>query len=585
MQPELRGLFGPDSGSYKRMKMIYNQRNHSGFHETDINRITEVCMYKVVIADDEVKLCQLIENIIDWKSLDATIVGTANDGISALDLVRDRQPDVLITDIRMPGYDGLELIAKAKEADSRLQIIVISGYRQFEYARTAMQYGVENYLLKPINEEELYEILRGIFLKKQKEQADQSRTESLEKIVETDGKVMRERFMEYVCHPSEGNPLLTDADEVNRIYHCHFKHGLFQGWLLKPDIPIKNMTMEEYGILLRRSEEQVRKEAENYPEMVVLTLISMEGVYILINHGETAETDMHRIFNRLQSMIGSWRDLFWDISVTVGMGENVSTVEEIPVTMKQAKRAVFSRVFSGNGQIIPARNVRVSGHRAEELLTSARRTQMEERVKMLDINGVISLIEEISAGYLAMNDTDGLFLYETVQELMNVFFFAMRHLDPDFKEKQAMDRFYEYFCMCTKPEEIFQFLRKIILQYLAAADEQRSRAEAKPVRDAKKYIIENFDKPLKLDEISSMLGFNSAYFSSLFKKETGENLSEFLMKVRIEKAKELLVSTDASLVDIAEQVGYTDLKYFSKLFKKEIEISPSDYRKLYHQLH
>ena len=107
-------------------------------------------MMKVIVADDEAKVCQLICSLVDWASLDMEVAGVAHNGIEALELVETLRPDLIITDIRMPGYDGLELISRAKAAKPDLDFIIVSGYRHFEYAQSAIKYGVSDYLLKPI---------------------------------------------------------------------------------------------------------------------------------------------------------------------------------------------------------------------------------------------------------------------------------------------------------------------------------------------------------------------------------------------------------------------------------------------------
>ncbi len=123
-------------------------------------------MIKVVIADDEENVCQLIRGLIDWKSLDMEIVGVAHNGVEALELIKTLSPDLMITDIRMPGYDGLEMIQRAKMIKDNLDFIIISGYRHFEYAQNAIKYGVSDYLLKPIKKEDFLIALnkmRGTF--------------------------------------------------------------------------------------------------------------------------------------------------------------------------------------------------------------------------------------------------------------------------------------------------------------------------------------------------------------------------------------------------------------------------------------
>lgn len=121
-------------------------------------------MIKVIVADDEEKVCSLICKLADWKAFDMEVVSTAYNGIEALERIKTLEPDVVITNIRMPGYDGIELIARAKEINEHIEFIIISGHRHFEYAQSAIKYGVSDYLLKPINKVELSDTLEKIRL-------------------------------------------------------------------------------------------------------------------------------------------------------------------------------------------------------------------------------------------------------------------------------------------------------------------------------------------------------------------------------------------------------------------------------------
>lgn len=127
-------------------------------------------MIRVLIADDEDRICKLIIKLIDWEALDMEVIATANNGVETLDLIKKENPDIVITDIRMPGYDGLEMIERAIKINDKLEFIVISGYSEFEYAKRAIDYGVRGYLLKPINKDELTKLLfeiKGIIEKKE----------------------------------------------------------------------------------------------------------------------------------------------------------------------------------------------------------------------------------------------------------------------------------------------------------------------------------------------------------------------------------------------------------------------------------
>ena len=164
-------------------------------------------MLKVVLADDENKILLLLQKLIDWKGLGYEIVGTANDGLRALELVREKRPHLLITDVRMPGCSGIELIQRAKELQPDLHFIIISGYRKFEYAQNALKYGVEDYLLKPLKQEELTGILLRLSDKLGKEAA-------LEFQLKKSGERQQEQLMEALADAAEHQqPFMAYADE------------------------------------------------------------------------------------------------------------------------------------------------------------------------------------------------------------------------------------------------------------------------------------------------------------------------------------------------------------------------------------
>ena len=165
-------------------------------------------MLRVVLADDENKVILLMQKLIDWEALGYEIAGTANDGLRALELVREKQPHLLITDVRMPGCDGIELIQRAKALQPKLHFIVISGYRKFEYAQNALKYGVEDYLLKPLKQEELTGILLRLKEKMGQEAALEFQKEVKERFPDADV-YMAPLSLSIACHIGPGSLAVT----------------------------------------------------------------------------------------------------------------------------------------------------------------------------------------------------------------------------------------------------------------------------------------------------------------------------------------------------------------------------------------
>lgn len=148
-------------------------------------------------------------------------------------------------------------------------------------------------------------------------------------------------------------------------------------------------------------------------------------------------------------------------------------------------------------------------------------------------------------------------------------------------DEQFYQRMEDGLWQCTNAQELLRLLQDGVSGELNRLRRERSQREARPITDAKHFIQQHYQESLRLEDVSNAVGFNATYFSAMFKKETGQNFMDYLTELRMNKAKELLCGDECSVQDVAEQVGYRDLKYFSRLFKKTTGISPSDYKKLY----
>ena len=210
-------------------------------------------MLRVVLADDENKVILLMQKLIDWEALGYEIAGTANDGLRALELVREKQPHLLITDVRMPGCDGIELIQRAKALQPKLHFIVISGYRKFEYAQNALKYGVEDYLLKPLKQEEL----TGILLRLKEKMGQEA---ALEFQLKRSGEHQQELLLDALLGTAERGTSFLSAGQANGEYGFHFGSGTYAAAVIRVDVPDAESYQDGYRILLRHALEIVRRE-------------------------------------------------------------------------------------------------------------------------------------------------------------------------------------------------------------------------------------------------------------------------------------------------------------------------------------
>ncbi|MDC7124146.1 MAG: response regulator, partial [Spirochaetales bacterium] len=188
-------------------------------------------MLKLLIVDDEKKVCQLIEYILDWKNLGISIIGTANDGETAYKKILEEEPDIVITDIRIPIYDGIEIIKKTREQGLDVSFIIISGYSQFEYAQSAIQFGVVNYLLKPIKKKELQISIEKIIKKKETKNAFEKENKVLKKHLAINEQNNRANFLKdllTISPEKEDNYFQRkEIEDINKKYSCNFQQGYF----------------------------------------------------------------------------------------------------------------------------------------------------------------------------------------------------------------------------------------------------------------------------------------------------------------------------------------------------------------------
>lgn len=204
-------------------------------------------MWKVIIADDEKLICRLIEALVDWEKLNMRIAGKAENGLEALQMVRELRPHLLITDIRLPGCDGLDLIRQARELSPDIEIVIISGCAHFEYARTAIAYGVGNYILKPVNQAELNKTLLKILLRlEEKSEGGASRG---------GGQTGPQRLREYLIRDLlDGRREFTE-EELAQNYQFHVQGRCVQAFLLKLDLDGGELGGPARSIIRRKAEE------------------------------------------------------------------------------------------------------------------------------------------------------------------------------------------------------------------------------------------------------------------------------------------------------------------------------------------
>lgn len=535
-------------------------------------------MLKVLIADDEEKVCQLIFHLVDWAALGLEIAAIVNDGKKAYEFICNMKPDIVITDIRMPNYDGIELIKMTKEILPDTYFIIISGYSQFEYAKSAIQYGVENYLLKPIKKKELVSTLSKIVEKNNLLLSDHSEKDELKQMLKTSAEKVKRNLLAEFFLDFESKLTNQSLEEINRDFCSHFMEGYFTLLIIKPFLDKDELNRETLSLLLTKLLLMTKEKLEVCC-IETIAIIWEDQVVCLINTKDATLTDVKKQLNKMKVEISNLKDIIQNARAIVGIGNVTEKLADLNTIMHQAEVAVMNRFGKPGQYIIQYKDTYASEHTVPAMIDNNMRSRFLSYFEVLDVDNIMNEITTIQNTLVGQCD-DCQLIYQCYNELIDIILFGAKNYMNQW-ELPENTWFRKKFKMFLTIDDIFEWLKHYLREELDKYINNKKVQDSKPIRQAKQYINENYNSDINLEGVSSMIGFNPAYFSSLFKKETGENFMEYVMKVRIQNAKNLLIQTDKDISEIAEDVGYTDLKYFSKLFKKRTGLSPLEFRKLY----
>lgn len=523
-------------------------------------------MAKILIVDDEKRVGILVKNLIHWDDLNMECVGLYDNGLEALESIRENEPDIVITDVRMPQISGLELIQMGQKVNRGIFFVVISGYKEFEYAHKALEFGVENYLLKPISEEELNNVLEKI---NQKIEVRNEQKEKIEKSVEESNKIIRRDFLKNII----------DQSKERVIGKVDLKGNRYRGIDIKFDYNNymdRNKRQDE--LLVDKVYQVVEDCFKNRVEESLICERDYLHIYCLINYQAENTGTFYQMINECVVRIKESIMGLDQYQVTIGVGAEKDRFEDIRISIRESYQAVCNRLRYGVGRLIYFEDM-PEGETID--LERKMREIQDEFVNAIDTYSADKLVYLIrkTMDSIERDIMDMTEYYTLAESFIDVFF-----LNTDFETEDKDLKRREIWGKIQHTKDIFQMRKvltielKTMMEKLKQSKEMRS---VRPIRVAIDYIENHYASKLSLDDIARLVDLNPVYFSTLFKKETGVNFSVYLAKIRMEHAKKILVETNDTISAIGMQVGYEDQKYFSQAFKKIVGIKPVAYRKIH----
>lgn len=527
-------------------------------------------LYSVLMVDDEEEVIQIIRRKIDWEALGFFVCGQARNGMEALEMVEELQPDVVMTDIKMPYMDGLELSRQLKERYKDIRIIIFSGFDDFDYAKQAIGLEVEDYLLKPIDATEIRKVFEKTKVSLDEARDLKNNLAHLENYYQKSLPILREGFF---------SSLIENAIPFNSIkdYLEEYQISLTGPYYAISIIHTSLKTMPE-GMSPQLFQLSIRQWLEQ-------NLVTEQSCYIF-NYGNNIAAltqfsymdEISRYTDECDRLCKSARKSYQAI-VTIGIGKVVDSLKDIPASYKGAREALSYRTIYGAGNAI---NIMEIDPKSNEVLSFQTRDSIHNLLKQIkmgseeDLKNVIHhYIHTLSNAKLNMQGFS-ILLMELLSELYR--FMLNNEIDLSVINEQNED-IYSKILQMDSLEEIGSWLLSISKKIRTIIQEERIHKTGSFVRSAKNYIKENFSNPeLSIDLVCSELGVSSSYFSTIFKKETGKTFLNYLTEYRMKEAERLLIEENEKKYIIAEKVGYSDPSYFSYVFKKWFGMSPMKYK-------
>ncbi|MBO0992294.1 response regulator [Bacillus sp. SD088] len=516
-------------------------------------------MYKVLLVDDEINILQGIALLVNWEKCGTKLVAEAHHGKMALNYVEREVPDIVITDIKMPGMNGIELIEKIHTSYPQVKFIILSGYDEFEFAKTAMAYGVKHYLLKPSNELKIEQAL----LKVVEEVDEQNRTKQFISSMDQKLKKMipgaKEQFLnEYITNKDYG---VQDWAQLERIFEIDFSSSLRLFVFM-----IEHESNYEYIYALKK---MILTEMKKDRSVVLDTLID-ERIVILARDNNVdyfIET-----IKRVQKMFYQTFQLSFLVAIS-GSGNQ----HEIRNLYEEALENLSERFYLDNGSIITKKRWNSQG--TNESSGHYNHQHLIHVIRNGDLKGIHKYLENFFA-HLKKN---GYSEKDVKTHSLDLLMSTIRQASKDHK-KLLLKQMIQFVELPTF-EQVKGFIVTVAEDVAKLHYTDTKKIQSHVIRQVIEYVDKYVDdEELSITKIANTVVYmNPDYLGKLFKKEVGESFSNFLIEQRIKKAIELLEqSKEMKMFEIAEFVGFgRNPRYFSQVFKKHTGFTPTEYKMHY----
>ncbi|MFS0723114.1 response regulator [Paenibacillus sp. 1P07SE] len=541
-------------------------------------------MYKLIIVDDEYSTRNGLKLCINWFEYGIEVAGEAENGNKGVELANRILPDIVLTDVKMPSMDGIEMVNRLKDDHPETKFVFISGYDDIGYLKSAMKMDAVDYILKPVNLEELKAVIEKIMAMTKREESRKDMLQQMNARLNQSIPLLREKFFIQLIRDRQ-------ADRMSMEKRIDFLDLMlpYEAPYCALIIRINN-PRTVFAAMTEQNTQLISFAIQNICQEIVDARISgrvfehQRGEYVLlVALPEMEGEDMiFPLVSELMDSLNSFLSRMAEaISLTIGVGGTVEHMGVLADSYKMAAEAIERKLFLGRNQVITF-DVMAAQKDVDYRLINERITVFASVLKTGDVAQVTlqldKLFEELRTspgiGFVDCQRICLQLLLVTSQFLSE---FGMRAGDLGERESEAWSQLMKL--------ETIDDMSLHIKKYLMAVCKRIESRQEKPVPEVitaiMRIIHERYPDNLTIADIASQVYLAKTYICLLFKQETGETINEYITRVRMEKAKERLTGSDQKLAEICASIGYAEPSYFTKQFRKYTGMNPSDYRDLH----
>jgi two-component system response regulator YesN len=524
-------------------------------------------MKKVFLVDDEIVIREGIRDRIEWTKEGFIYCGDAPDGEIALPLIEELHPDILITDIKMPFMDGLELSKVIRHKMPSCKIIILSGHDEFKYARDALRIGVTEYCIKPVSAADLIQLLHQVSSQIDEENKERAELEALKRKMANQFIVTKDKILSDLCY---GIISTADAIQASNILKIEILAKYYRVVYMDIDFPDSTQPIETS---LLQVEEFIYHSIDNNEFSLHFKRNKKEYIWIL--KGDQPE-EIQETIKRNFSLIKTKAQAAFPIIMTLSFGSVQERLQGICISYAEAEEEKSFQFISRKYQ----RSYFKATQDSVEHFIYLDRNKIVDFLKL----GSFAQTKNFTIDYAAcLNEIDWNTPIYGYYLLMDITETILQFTRESYKEKEIIaariQLFQKKIVHIHDHEDALHFIQEVLECFIIFRESLTDKHSAL-IQKAKDFITKNYDVvDLSLQMVADEVKVSPGHLSTVFSNETGQTFIEFLTNTRIRKAMELLKSTNAKSYEIAFKVGYNDSHYFSNLFKRTTGMTTKDFRK------